>query len=92
MSNPAKLSQLVKSDLISKWQQEQINKGNVLEFIIERKEFDPWQFDRNEAQTIKDNIPSLKKMEFGGRYRCNKDVNQAIKQSRFQQNIESFKR
>jgi predicted RND superfamily exporter protein len=90
--NPAKLSQLTKDDLISAWQKEQIAKGHQNPgFFMERKEFDPWKLDKIEVNAVKENIPSLNKLEFGGRYRCNKDINQAIKQSRFQQNIETFR-
>jgi predicted RND superfamily exporter protein len=87
----AKLSQLTKPDLISTWQKEQNAKGYDTSFIIERKEFDPWKLDKLEVNAVKENIPSLQKVEFGGRYRCNKDINQSIKQSRFQQNIETFR-
>ena len=81
----SKLTTLNKKENMSLWYKAQIknNHENPSFFISHSQPPNPWDQEREQCRKISEHIPALKSMNFGARYRCNKDVNQTIKHEQF---------
>lgn len=91
-----KLKQLDKPDLLSNWQKEQIDRGFINEQFFQKLEpIDPWAKERADKEFLGTHIPSLaelKSVNWGTRFRRNRDINQQLLNSKIKSSLDIFKR
>ena len=80
----SKLSHLEKDSLLSDWQKEQRrrNFNNGQFFLPQQNIQDPWKEDKKTKTMMEAHIPALQGVEWGTRFRSNRDFNQNIKNKR----------
>lgn len=91
--NGTKLTSFQKN--LSSWELSQKQKNYMNpEFFHTPAQIDPWKLGRMETQYVKDNIPSLRNMQFGfsAHHRNNKDANQTIMNKRILENFNSLQK